>query len=148
MLSRRQLRLLHAARRKLRLDDDTYRAILRQHGGVESSKDLDAAGFDRVVRYFRERGFNKVPGRSAFTDRPGFATPAQLDYVCSLWRQAATRAEKRSLGRWLERTCGVSDVRFLTPEMARDAIEGLKAMAARKAAAGAQGGKTDPSPAA
>lgn len=53
----KQLALLHVAKRALRFDDDVYRAILKIHGGVESSKDLDAAGFEKVMAHFTACGF-------------------------------------------------------------------------------------------
>jgi len=47
MISAQKLKLVHVARRELELPEQSYREILRHHGGVESSKDLDDDGFKR-----------------------------------------------------------------------------------------------------
>src|SRR5437867_2629735 len=57
MLTKKQLQLIHVAKRQLRLDDDDYRAILRAKGGVDSSKDLSAQGFEDVMAQFEHMGF-------------------------------------------------------------------------------------------
>ena len=51
-ISTRQKSLLHVAKAKLGLSDEDYRAILFSAAGVESSKDLDTAGFERVLERF------------------------------------------------------------------------------------------------
>jgi hypothetical protein len=133
MLTPKQLGLLHAAKRMLGLDDDTYRAVLRTHGGVDSAKDLTPAGFKRVADHFRAAGFAKLPApaRPAFGLRAGMASPDQVKYIQSLWRQVS-EAGDRALDRWLERTCKVTALRFLTAAQAQAAITGLKAMVAHK----------------
>jgi phage gp16-like protein len=127
----KQLALLHTAKRALRLDDDSYRAILHNHGGVESAKQLDAAGFDRVVKYFRAQGFTPI-GKPGFGERPGMATIGQVDYIRSLVRQYSDADDDRALDRWLESSFKVTALRFLTMQQAQKAITGLKLMAARK----------------
>jgi len=52
-----QLRLIHAARSQLVMDESTYRNILNDQGGVRSSKDLDQEGVDKVLRRFKQLGF-------------------------------------------------------------------------------------------
>ncbi|MCL6612612.1 MAG: regulatory protein GemA [Peptococcaceae bacterium] len=58
-ISKEQKKLLHVAARELNLDDDLYREILRQEAGVTSSKNLDPAGFDKVMKRFKQLGFEK-----------------------------------------------------------------------------------------
>lgn len=148
----KQLALLHAARRKLGLDEDSYRAVLKRHGDVDSAKELTPEGFKRVVDHFRASGFAKLdpqPGDGrAFGDRPGFATAAQVDYIRNLWRAYSDDGGERGLDRWLERSFKVTALRFLPAEAAQKAITGLKRMTARKSAAGQDGGQGTPSPAA
>ena len=125
-------RLLNAARRQLALDEDTWRAVLRQIGGVESATKLDAGSFDKLVKYLRANGFKAKTARAPLGDRPGMASAAQIDYVRSLWRQLTNGDDERALDRWLERSFKVSALRFLTPDVAQKAITGLRSMVARK----------------
>lgn len=48
----RQLGAIHIAKKRLRLDDETYRALLERVGGQRSAKDLDAQGRNAVLREF------------------------------------------------------------------------------------------------
>lgn len=59
-ISNAQSRLLHFARRQLRLPDDEYRTILLKLGDVDSSADLTQAGFDLVYGYFEHLGFEPL----------------------------------------------------------------------------------------
>lgn len=59
-ISKEQIKLLHVAARELNLDEDMYREILRQEAKVESSKDLNGWGFDKVMKRFTQLGFKKA----------------------------------------------------------------------------------------
>ena len=52
---------IHIARQQLGMDDDTYRAMLQSVAGVRSSKDLDKAGYDRVMKHLIKCGFQPKP---------------------------------------------------------------------------------------
>ena len=51
-LDRKRLALVHIVKKELGLQDAAYRRILRQVAGVSSAKDLDEAGFRRLMRFF------------------------------------------------------------------------------------------------
>ena len=61
---------IHIARKQLRLDDDTYRAMLHTVARVTSSKDLDEAGRRAVLEHLQARGFKTARGKTAFPGRP------------------------------------------------------------------------------
>lgn len=65
---------IHIAKKQLNLSEDEYRAILLGRGGVESSKQLDHAGRQRVLDYFKQRGFK--PAASSRIKRPARPTPS------------------------------------------------------------------------
>lgn len=65
----RELAAIHVGKRALNLDDDTYRAMLWTCGRVRSSKDLDAAGRQKVIDHMRARGFERRDGPRQI-DRP------------------------------------------------------------------------------
>ena len=52
-----QLAQIHIAKKDLGLDDETYRALLIDVSGVDSSKDLDAAGRRAVLARFKAKGW-------------------------------------------------------------------------------------------
>jgi len=49
---RKRLALIHIVKKELGLSDEDYRCILGRIAGVESSKDLDEAGFRKLMRFF------------------------------------------------------------------------------------------------
>ena len=134
-LTRKQTALIHVAKTRLGLDDDDYRAVLRGEAGVESSRDLDNDGFDAVMARFQALGFTPTATPPTYGRRAGMATPAQAAYIRSLWQEYTDGVgDDRSLGKWLQRTVKVSDLRFVSFAAARKAITGLRAMVEKKAA--------------
>lgn len=132
-LSRKQTALLHVAKKRLALEDADYRAILRQEAGVESSRALDADGFKAVLRRFEGLGFVPSSRRTDLGWRVGMASPEQVGFIRSLWKQYTKgEGDDRSLGKWLQRTVKVSDIRFVTYGNASKAITALLAMVKRE----------------
>jgi phage gp16-like protein len=69
----RDITKIQIARRQLKLSDSQYYVMLLEHAGVDSSKDLDAAGRARVLAHLVSLGFKET--RSA-TKRPRRPDPA------------------------------------------------------------------------
>jgi hypothetical protein len=133
VISAGQCKLIHVARRQLQLTEDDYRAILDGYGGVASARDLDHEGFDRVMAYFNQCGFVSTWKKRTFGNRPGMASPGQVDLIRKLWRAWSDNSDQEaSLNRWLENKFGISALRFLDPAGASKAITALRAMGARK----------------
>jgi len=87
MISAQKLKLIHVARRELELPEEAYREILRHHGGVESSKDLDDDGFKRVIDCMKALGFwvRRSWEQTAPRDPDALPTPGQLKVIGHLW---------------------------------------------------------------
>jgi hypothetical protein len=51
-MDRKKLALIHIVKKELGMSDRDYRCILKRIAGVESSKDLDEAGFRKMMRFF------------------------------------------------------------------------------------------------
>ena len=51
-LDRKKLALIHIVKKELGISDPDYRCLLKRIAGVESSKDLDEAGFRKMMRFF------------------------------------------------------------------------------------------------
>lgn len=146
-MTKPQLALIHLAKKQLGFEDDMYRAILHKLGGVESAKDLDAAGFKAVMEYFNSWGFKSTWRERTYGERPGMASPRQVELIRKLWHEYSGADDGAALNKWLERTCKLSALAFLTPQAAQAAITGLKKMIARKPAT-ASGDVNPPNPAA
>ena len=132
-----QTRIIHVAKKQLGIDDETYRDILRVQCGVSSSKDLTQAGVKRLMSRFRELGFNDGKEGKRYGKRAGMATPDQIRYVRDLWRHYHGEDNDRALGRWMGRSFGVSDLRFLDSKVVNSVINALREMVNRQ-----QTGKT------
>ena len=95
-IGRKKKALLHIAKGKLHLDEETYRQILKGVAGAESSTELNREGFEKVMKRFQEMGFKgllpyayqPVPkGRLIPPDSPqGFesVTPSQKNFISYL----------------------------------------------------------------
>jgi hypothetical protein len=65
-----QLRTIHQGARRVGLTDPAYRVLLRNVGGVESSKDLDNPGVEDVMAVLEDLGFDSHPaGRKYWRDK-------------------------------------------------------------------------------
>ena len=134
-LTAKHIRILHVAKRQLGLSDDTYRDALRLHGRVESSIQLDLAGFKAVMTYFEGCGFVSTANRRNYGARKGMATAAQIGLIRALWAEWTNgTGTDKSLAAFLQRHYGVSHARFLDRAAVGKAITGLKHMVARKTA--------------
>jgi hypothetical protein len=147
-ISRQKIALIHVAAHQLGMGDSDYRALLMGAAGVRSASDLDAAGFEAVMRRFEALGFAKGKARRAgapatapapvppqYGERWGMATPAQVDTIRGMWRtwyEGSDEASARALRHWLETHYHVTDLRFCDVPTAQKAIEGLKAMHGRQ----------------
>lgn len=135
MQPRKRLALIHIAKSQLALAEDDYRDILRHVAGVASSKELDDIGFDLVMAHFARLGFVSEHRERSFGYRPGMASDRQVEFMRGLWREFTDgEGTDATLGKWLDRTFGVSALRFVTAEQAPRAITALKKMKDRKAA--------------
>jgi hypothetical protein len=132
MLERRHLALIHLAKKHLCLDDDTYRDILRTVAGVGSAKDLDLAGFEKVMGRFTELGFESTrPGRPADEDPDtmDMISDRQQAYIRFLFHQVGIDELRRQVGFCERQLAGKRWPQ--SRDDARVVIESLKKMAAR-----------------
>lgn len=62
---------------RLKLDDETYRDLLRAEAGVASSNDLDNRGLSRVLKRLGKMGFTNTAHRPLRPQPKGLVTPEQ-----------------------------------------------------------------------
>lgn len=93
-LPRSKLTVIHVAKTKLGLDEKTYRSLLRNTASVDSAKDLDEVGFESVLAHFEKLGFQTRRRQRSFGNRPGMATPEQVEFIRKLWEH---RSKQRNV---------------------------------------------------
>ena len=135
--------ILHVAKNRLCLDDDSYRDALEAHGGARSSKGLDFRGYINVMKHFERCGFErKVEGgrlkaEGTATVRPGMATEKQIKKIYALWWSLGHSyynkgKEFQALRGFLKKRFNVEHERFLDFETAHAVIEAVKAIGGRR----------------
>ena len=136
-ISKRQIAVVHVAANELQMVDADYRAMLQRVAGVSSSRDLDEAGFEKVMAEFERLGFRRPHRRQQGANRreqdvrrEGFATPKQLGRMRALWKAYSGNDDELALGQWLEKHFHVSSVRFVRDSSAGKVIAVLDKMAA------------------
>lgn len=80
---KKQIQLIHIAKNKLNLDDDTYRDILLSTTGKESTKEMNSTELENVLTRLKRLGFNIEVKKKAGADE--LATNAQCKLIRHLW---------------------------------------------------------------
>ena len=142
------IKLVHVARRELGIDDDAWRALLRQNFQVDSSKALDIAGLYRLVEHLKKCGFKvrhpgRTPGkgRGAARSRPlaGAAQekPGGPAKIRALWLflhhdlALVKDPSEAALAAYVKRITGVEALQWLDGAQTYRVIETLKKWAER-----------------
>jgi hypothetical protein len=128
MLSKRQLIVVHQAKRDLALADEDYRAMLRAEFGVDSSKVLDNIGFEKLMKRFGEMGYVKPGHQVSSPNGPGRATNQQLFLINTLLKRLRLDAGS-AYARGIFRKAGAADrVAWFTRDQAAKVIDALRYM--------------------
>ncbi|WP_240366073.1 phage protein GemA/Gp16 family protein [Psychrobacter sp. KH172YL61] len=70
---KKMMQLVHIGKNKLGLDDGTYREMLYQVTGKNSSKDCTAAALRKVVDHMEQHGFTVTPAKKHQAKKPDAA---------------------------------------------------------------------------
>jgi len=114
MTRNKKIATIHIAKSRLGMSDDTYRGMIREHGGASSGscRDLDRDGLDRVIQHLYDAGYRPFDKR-AVTGKPGL--------VYHLWgrlHDAGLVKDKRGLFSWIKRqTKGINGTGWRRPEL-------------------------------
>lgn len=127
---------IHIAKSQLGLDDDTYRAKLRNITGKSSTKEMDEHERQHVLRVLVSEGFKpkakrRPDGRLKLSGK--YAAKLQALWIAGWNLGIFENRDDAALEAFVKRQTGLDTVRFCRdPEDARKAIEALKAILARQ----------------
>ena len=121
----RDIKLIHVAKAKLGMDDETYRAMLWSIARVNSSTELDFAGRQQVLEHLRKCG-GLMPSRGVTASDPTSRK------IRAQWLRLRDLGELRdasegALASYVERVVGVKALQWLNSDQAASVIESLKA---------------------
>lgn len=134
-LKRREIQLIHVARQKVGMDEDTYRALLHDRFGLSSSTDMDWRQRKQLLDHFKTLGFKVVPSKKRPQSRP-LADDLQSTKIRELWLTLHTNGKVRNpdesaLAAFVKRQTKVDALQWLTTKQASAVIEELKKWLAR-----------------
>lgn len=130
----RTLGAIHAGRRALRWDVETYRAFLQQLVNKESASTCTDQELYLILDEMRQRGFQRKEGSAPAVPRE---RATQLSKAQALWGSLAelgalTNPSESGFVRYVERMTGRSRPEWCTPAQLSKVIEGLKAWVQRQ----------------
>jgi len=125
-LDRKKLALIHIVKKELQIGDENYRCLLRRVAGVESAKDLDQAGFRKLMRFFVRSQYYRVNDFGM--------TLKQKLFIKTLARQLGWGPDH--LRNFIHKYYRRDDLDALTRKEASHLIESLKAVRAHESRAG------------
>lgn len=122
---KKMMQLVHIGKNKLGLDDGTYREMLYQVTGKNSSKDCTAASLRKVVDHMEQHGFTVTPAKKHQTKKPDAAAAkkALVDKVEALLTDGAKPWEyAESMAKHMYK---VDALTFCTPRQLRGIVTAL-----------------------
>jgi phage gp16-like protein len=125
------IKLIHVARRELRMDDDTYRLMLAGMKGLDSATstaDLSVPNLLRVLEQLKQKGFKPRPNKAGKRPR---ANDEQSKKIRSLWLAlhdlgAVRDPSEEALTNFVKSMTKVSALQWLSVPQASRVIENLK----------------------
>lgn len=144
-----QIKRIHILINKLKLDDVVYRALLQGQYNVNSSKDLDFQQAQEFIMLLETKAvsagvwksnFNRRQKYNELGNRPGYASPAQLRMIESMWHDVSfldgEAERKKALNRLIFKITGANCIEDLFFEDVKKIVRALKSMKQTKKALG------------
>jgi Protein of unknown function (DUF1018) len=128
-VDRKHIAQIKVAQKYLNMSDQDYRAMLMRVGNVESSRELNLAGFAAVMDEFRRFGFESkavVERRKRPERDPGHVTYDQRLKMQRLWDGWEGKEDTAGLRRWIQKKWGISSPKFMDATTATKAIAALE----------------------
>ncbi|WP_136414794.1 regulatory protein GemA [Herbaspirillum sp. ST 5-3] len=114
----KEIRLIQIAKRQLNMDDDVYRGLLREVGGVDSSTRLDAAGRGRLLDRFARLGFVSTARAKRAAKGSMNVAPDRAKLLAKIDALLLSQGRDRRYVEegMVQRICKVDSLSFCTPE--------------------------------
>ena len=125
------IQIIHVAKRKLSLDDDSYQGLLDGATGKSSCKDMTVPELKRVLLAMRQKGFADTSiGSKAKKDSSKCNTP-QAKKIRHLWLNLASTGQlkdksEKALLSYVKRLTGVGRMEWCNGAQLSSVIESLK----------------------
>lgn len=132
------IRLIHVAKHDLKMDDDSYRAVLNRIAKKSSSSDLSIPQLEVVLHHMKQCGFKVRIGKPSSTDKPvksrlsrPLADDAESRKIRALWLLlheigAVKNPSEEALAAYVERITKVDALQWVSSAQAQRLIESLK----------------------
>lgn len=134
----RLIRLIHVARRDLRMEDDAYRAIVADKAaGKASSADCSVAELEKILAHLKAAGFKvRKPKSVKPAEHRRLDTSAEARKVRALWLLlhelgAVRDTSEAALAGYVRRMAGIDDLHWADGNAMLKLIESLKKWAMR-----------------
>lgn len=136
MVTNSQIRIIHALKKALFMDDETYEDFLLSFG-VCSSKELTSAEAKILIDSMKLKAvemkvWKTKPLKYDDLDREDMATPAQLRYIELLWKNGTQEKDpkirRKKLRAYLQLRFKIDDIMFITKRKANNVINSIKEM--------------------
>lgn len=123
------IQLIHIAKSQLALDEATYRHMLNELTGKDSTKQMNKSELVIVFEHLKSVGFETKPPKSSGKLKQ--ADDPQSKKIRSLWLQlhdagAVRNPSEQALAKYVERQTGKSALQFISTKDASEVIESLK----------------------
>lgn len=130
-----ELAQIHIAKKQLDMDEDTYRMMLNNITGHNSTRDMDLQDRYRVLAHLKKIGFKSKRGKKRLSPK---SKGTQLDVIRAIWIEMAKDGyikdgSETALDHWVARMTarynkgkGIDSVAWLDEFTAQRVLEALK----------------------
>lgn len=135
----KQIRLIHALKTAMDMDDSAYRAALSEWN-VSSSKELEQFQATLLIKNWEHKAIKmgawQPKGKQKYENWGGrlgyMATPAQLRMIEAMWAEVSYTSgyskRAKALQRFIKRIVGIDDLKWLQRNQVEKIIKALQAM--------------------
>lgn len=122
------IKLIHIAKSKLAMDEDTYRLMLQGIGNKSSTTQMTISELEAVLEHLKSRGFKVVPNKAGSM---GKANTEQAQKIRALWLNlyeigGIKDPSEYALSRYVKRIVGIDHLKWIDINQGIKLIETLK----------------------
>jgi len=131
MSKKAKLAAVHIGKKRLNLDEETYRSKLELVTGKRSAGEMNDRELDAVLDAFRAEGFTRPRARARVSANPAHAFMRAM-WISLYHLGAVSDRRDTALDAFVKRQTGVESAGWLGPEDSFKVVEALKIMCARE----------------